>query len=97
MKICIELHERSVVCSKQYKRKEQIIMDDTAVTVLLPFLGSAIGTLGGIAATAKLTNFRLEQLEKKVERHNNLVERIAVAERALYHTELRLNRLEQED
>ena len=43
-------------------------------------LGSAIGCIAGIAATRKLTVYRLEQLEKKVDKHNNLVERMAVAE-----------------
>lgn len=32
---------------------------------LLSFLGTAVGTLGGILAASRLTNFRLEQLEKK--------------------------------
>ena len=35
-----------------------------------------MGTLGGIAASAKLTVYRIEQLEKKVEKHNNLIERV---------------------
>lgn len=30
---------------------------------------------------SKLTLYRIEQLEKKVEKHNNLVERVAVLER----------------
>jgi chaperonin cofactor prefoldin len=30
---------------------------------------------------SKLTIYRIEQLEKKVEKHNNLVERVAVIER----------------
>ena len=29
----------------------------------------------GVLASAKLTNYRLEQLEKKVEKHNSLVDR----------------------
>lgn len=39
------------------------------------FLGMAIGTFGGIMASNKLTNYRIEQLEKKVEKHNSIVER----------------------
>ena len=46
------------------------------VTVaLITFLGSVIGTFGGIMATNKLTSYRIEQLEKKVDKHNNLIER----------------------
>ena len=42
---------------------------------LLNFLGMALGTFGGIMASNKLTNYRIEQLEKKVEKHNSIVER----------------------
>ena len=42
---------------------------------------------GGIALSSKLTNYRIEQLEKKVEKHNNLVERMqAVEDRAKSNT-----------
>lgn len=34
-----------------------------------------VGTLGGIALSSNLTNYRIEQLEKKVEKHNNLITR----------------------
>lgn len=46
----------------------------------LPFVGTVIGTFGGIVASAKLTTYRIEQLEKKVDKHNNLVERMYLAE-----------------
>ena len=50
-------------------------MSDAVIVALLSLAGSAIGTLGGILVSNKLTNYRLEQLEKKVQAHNNLVER----------------------
>lgn len=34
-----------------------------------------LGSLAGVIAAANLTNHRLEQLEKKVEKHNQVVER----------------------
>lgn len=37
--------------------------------------GSAIGSLIGIMANSKLMNYRIQQLEEKVNKHNNLVER----------------------
>ena len=43
---------------------------------LLSCFGTVIGTLGGIMATSKLTNYRLQQLEEKVNKHNNLIERM---------------------
>lgn len=51
-------------------------MDSNVITALIAFAGSAVGTLGGILATQKLTQFRLEQLEKKVDKHNNVIERV---------------------
>lgn len=50
-------------------------MSETVIVALLSLLGSLGGTLGGILVSNKLTNFRLERLEKQVQAHNNLVER----------------------
>lgn len=51
-------------------------MQPEVIVGLLSCTGTIIGTLGGIIATSKLTNFRLQQLEEKVNKHNNLVERM---------------------
>lgn len=51
-------------------------MDSTIIVALVSFAGTVIGTLGGIVATNKLVSYRLEQLEKKVNLHNNAVERL---------------------
>lgn len=51
-------------------------MDNTIIVALVSFAGTLIGTLGGILAANKLVTFRLERLEKKVELHNNAVERL---------------------
>lgn len=45
------------------------------IVSLIGLAGSAIGSLAGVLASAKLTNYRIEQLEKKVQAHNSLVER----------------------
>ena len=42
-------------------------MDQQFVIAILAFLGTCVGTLGGILAASKLTNYRIEQLDKKVE------------------------------
>ena len=47
---------------------------------ILSFAGTCIGTIGGIIASNKLISYRLEQLEKKVNLHNNAVERLFKAE-----------------
>ena len=45
------------------------------ITAALSLMGTLVGTLGGIALSNNLTNYRIEQLEKKVEKHNNLITR----------------------
>ena len=44
-------------------------------SILITLIGSAIGTFGGILASNKLTNYRIEQLEKKVDKHNSVIDR----------------------
>lgn len=56
-------------------------MSGEVVVALITLLGSAIGTIGGIFATNKMTAYRLEQLEKKVDKHNQVVERMYEAEK----------------
>lgn len=50
-------------------------MSETIVVALIGLAGSALGAFAGVMASAKLTNFRLQQLEDKVNKHNNMVER----------------------
>ena len=50
------------------------------ITALIALIGSLGGTFGGILVSSKLTNYRIEQLEKKVDKHNNLIERMFKAE-----------------
>ena len=42
---------------------------------LLSLAGTVIGSLSGILVANKLVNYRLSQLEKKVDKHNSVVER----------------------
>ena len=50
-------------------------MELNLLATVFSVIGSLLGTLGGILASAKLTNFRLKQLEERVQAHNSLVER----------------------
>ena len=43
---------------------------------LLALIGTMLGTFGGILTANKLSNYRIEQLEKKVEAHNCLIDRV---------------------
>lgn len=51
-------------------------MTETIIVALLSLAGTLLGTFGGILTANKLTNYRIEQLEKKVEAHNRVVERM---------------------
>lgn len=57
-------------------------MDNTVLVALLSLAGTLIGSFSGIMAANKLTNYRIEQLEKKVEKHNNVIERVYKLEKA---------------
>ena len=50
-------------------------MSETVIVALIGLAGSGLGAFAGVMASAKLTNFRLKQLEDKVNKHNNMVER----------------------
>ena len=56
-------------------------MSGEVVVALITLLGSANGTSGGIFATNKMTAYRIEQLEKKVDKHNQVVERMYEVEK----------------
>lgn len=55
-------------------------MPETILVALLGFAGTLLGSLFGVLAAQKLTQFRLAQLEDKVNKHNHLVERTYVLE-----------------
>ncbi len=46
------------------------------LNTIVAFIGTALGTLGGIIAANKTVTFRLEQLEKKMDKHNGLMEKV---------------------
>jgi hypothetical protein len=50
-------------------------MSEALIVALLGFAGTLLGSLFGILAAQKLTQYRLSQLEEKVNHHNNLIER----------------------
>ena len=51
-------------------------MTEAVLVAILSLIGTLGGTFGGIVTANKLTNYRIEQLEKKVEKHNSVIERV---------------------
>lgn len=56
------------------------MMSSEVLIAILSLVGTLLGSLFGILAANKLVNYRLQQLERKVELHNNAVERLFIAE-----------------
>ncbi len=77
-------------------------MDSDVTVALIGLLGSALGTFAGIMVNSRLTSYRLEQLEKKVDKHNQVIERVykleerdAVIDEEIKVANHRINDLEQ--
>ena len=55
-------------------------MSETLWIAVLTLVGTLAGTFGGIITSSKLTGYRIEQLEKKMDDHNTaetkLIERV---------------------
>ncbi|MBQ8429077.1 MAG: hypothetical protein IJX30_03160 [Clostridia bacterium] len=51
-------------------------MTTEIIVSLIGLVGSFLGTFCGILINTKLTSYRLEQLEKKQDKHNSLIERV---------------------
>ena len=71
-------------------------MNVEIILSLLSALCSLIGSLGGILVTSKLNLYRLEQLEKKVDKHNNFASRMPVIEEQIKVINHRIDDLERE-
>lgn len=57
------------------------------IVAVLAFIGTLCGTFGGILTSAKLTNYRIKQLEIKVDKHNGFAEKIPVINQRLEYLE----------
>lgn len=51
-------------------------MNDAVIVAILSLIGTLAGTFGGILVSNKLTNYRIEQLEQRVQAHNNFDTRL---------------------
>ena len=51
-------------------------MSETVINAFIDLVGNALGMLGGIVISIKLITYRIEQLEKKVEKHNQVIDRV---------------------
>lgn len=70
-------------------------MDSTVVVALISLIGTLGGSLGGVLVSSKMTNYRLQQLEKQVAEHNNYARRIPILEEQMKVANHRIEDLEK--
>lgn len=71
-------------------------MSEGIITSLLALIGTVIGSFAGILTSSRLTIYRLERLEEKVEQHNRVVERVFRLEESAKSAHHRLDELRGE-
>lgn len=55
-------------------------MSSTIIIAIISLCGTCFGSIAGVMTANKLTNYRIGELEKKVDKHNNLIERVTILE-----------------
>lgn len=68
-------------------------MSSEIIVALVSFMGTLIGSFGGM----RLMSYRIQQLEKKVDKHNNFAERIPLMEEKIKVANHRIDDLERKD
>ncbi|MDD6619967.1 MAG: hypothetical protein PUE75_02630 [Eubacteriales bacterium] len=72
-------------------------MNNEIMVAFVSVLGTILGSFGGILTSSKLTSYRLEKLEQKVDKHNNFAERMPVIEEQIKVINHRIDDLEREN
>ena len=70
-------------------------MSSEIIVAVLACIGTVIGSMCGVIATNNKTLWRIQELEKKVEKHNNLVERMIKAEDTLKSHQYQINEIKE--
>ena len=71
------------------RRKGEYSLRAEIIVGILSLAGTLAGTFGGILAANKLTNYKIDELSKRVDKHNNLIDR-------MYKVESRVTLIEDE-
>ncbi len=71
------------------------MFSEGVIIALLGIIGSAVGSFGGVLSSQKMVKYRLSKLEEKVDKHNNLVERMSTLELRNKVCEHRIENLEK--
>lgn len=71
-------------------------MSDAIMVALLSLAGTLGGSLLGIRQSNRLVNYRIDRLEEKVTKHNNLVERMTAVEQSAKSAHHRIDEIKEE-
>ena len=66
------------------------------LTGVFSLIASLVGTFAGIITSAKLTNYQINELKKRVDKHNNVIERTNKQEEHYKYIDERIEKLESE-
>ena len=72
-------------------------MTGEIIVAVISLIGTLFGTFAGILTSTKLSNYRIDQLEKKVEKHNSVIERTAILERDIKTVWHEIDEIKQEE
>lgn len=53
---------------------------DAIIVAIISLLGTMFGSLAGIMRANNLVTYRISELEKKVDKHNSIIERVSLLE-----------------
>ena len=71
-------------------------MSETIIVAILALAGTLGGSWAGVRQANKLTCYRIEQLELKVQKHNNLIERMMKVEESVKSAHHRIDEIKEE-
>ena len=71
-------------------------MSETMIQTLITTVVTLIGTFGGILTAQKLSNYRIQELEKKVDKHNNVIEKTYGLEKDIQDMRKELDKVDAE-
>lgn len=67
-------------------------MDSSVIVAIVSGVFTLVGSFGGVMATSRLTAYRLQKLEEKVDKHNQVIDRVYRLEQhdAVFDEEIRV-------
>lgn len=69
-------------------------MGEAVLVAIITGAFASVSAVVSIILSSRMTIYRIEQLEKKVEKHNNMIERLYKAEENISANEKRIENLE---